>query len=263
VPKFAANLTTLFTEFNFIDRFRAAAECGFTAVEYSFPYSYPKEQLAELLHTYSLRQVLQTLPAGDWEAGERGIACHPDRIGEFREGVELAIEYAVTLGCKQLSCLPGLTPQTCPITTRETLIGNLRYTASRLAIHGIRLLIEPVNLYDNPNFFLNKSAHGLAVIDEVDHENLSLLYDVYHMQMTEGNLSQTIAANLPRIGHIQIADVPGRNEPGTGEINFDYLFRYLDAIGYEGWIGCQYNPLHSSKEGLAWMIRYQLEPATR
>jgi hydroxypyruvate isomerase len=263
VPKFAANLTTLFTEFDFIDRFRAAAESGFTAVEYSFPYSYPKEQLAELLHKYGLRQVLQTLPAGNWEAGERGIACHPDRTGEFREGVELAIEYALTLDCKQLSCLPGLTPQTCPIATRETLIGNLRYAAARLGIHGIRLLIEPVNLYDNPNFFLNKSAHGLAVIDEVDHENLALLYDVYHMQMTEGNLSQTIGANLSCIGHIQIADVPGRNEPGTGEINFDYLFRFLDSIGYEGWIGCQYNPLYSTKEGLAWMSSYQLEPATR
>jgi len=213
VPKFAANLTTLFTELDFVDRFRAAQESGFSAVECSFPYGYPKEQLAELLNQHHLLQVLQTLPAGDWEAGERGIACHPDRIGEFREGVELAIAYALTLGCKQLSCLPGLTPQTCPITTRETLVGNLRYAAARLAIHGIRLLIEPINLYDNPNFFLNKSAHGLAVIDEVDHENLSLLYDVYHMQMTEGNLSQTIARNLSRIVHIQIADVPGRNEP--------------------------------------------------
>lgn len=259
MPRFAANLTTLFTEFDFVDRFRAAEESGFSAVEYSFPYSYPKERLAELLNKYRLRQVLHTLPAGNWEAEERGIACHPDRIGEFQEGVELAIEYALALGCEQLSCLPGLMPQTCPITTRDTLVSNLRYAASRLATHGIRLLIEPVNLYDNPNFFLNTSAHGLAVIDEVGHENLSLLYDVYHMQMTEGNLSRTMASNIERIGHIQIADVPGRNEPGTGEINFEYLFRYLDSIGYKGWIGCQYRPLLTTAEGLAWMTPYQPE----
>ena len=260
MPRFAANLSSLFSEFSFLDRFAAARQSGFTAVEYLFPYDCPKEQLAEVLHTHHLKQIAFNLPCGNWEAGERGIACHPDRVPEFKEGLELGIEYALALGCKQLNCLPGIMPpKACPLTMRDTLASNLRYAASRLAEHDIKLLIEPLNLHDYPDFFLYKSAQALAIIHEVNHPNVYLQYDVYHMQVMEGNLASTIATNLPRIAHIQIADVPGRHEPGTGEINYHYLLRHLDALGYKGWIGCQYAPLLTTQEGLGWMNEYDCE----
>jgi hydroxypyruvate isomerase len=260
MTRFAANLSSLFIEHTFPERFGAAAKHGFTAVEYLFPYDYPKEDLAELLKQYELQQVMFNLPSGNWEAGERGLACDPRRIAEFKEGLETAIDYAIALDCKRLNCLPGVMPsESCPLTIHETLVGNLRHAASRLAQLNIKLLIEPINVYDNPNFFLHRSSHALAIMSEVNHPNLFLLYDVYHMQITEGNLASTIAENINRIGHVQIADVPGRNEPGTGEINFGYLFRHLDAIGYDGWIGCQYNPLLTTEEGLQWLGQYHTE----
>ena len=254
MAKFAANLSSLFTEFDFLDRFAAAKRNGFTAVEYLFPYDYPKEQLAERLRQHHLQQVLFNLPSGDWEAGERGIACDARRISEFKDGLVLALDYALALGCKQLNCLPGVMPlENCPLQVRDTLVSNLRYAASLLATERIRLLIEPINVYDNPNFFLKRSAHALAILNEVDHPNLFLLYDVYHMQIMEGNLTQTITENIDRISHFQVADVPGRHEPGTGEIRYDYLFRQLDTLGFQGWIGCQYNPLLSTEDGLEWL----------
>ena len=258
MPRFAANLSSLFTELPFSDRFSAARRTGFSAVEYLFPYDYPKEDLAELLHEHDLKQVLFNLPSGDWQAGERGIACDPRRISEFKEGLDLALEYALALDCRQLNCLPGIMPfESCPLTIRETFVNNLRYAASLLAAKQIRLLVEPINAADNPDFFLSRSAHALAILQEVGHPNLFLLYDVFHMQITEGNLTQTIANNLPRISHIQIGDVPGRHEPGTGEINFGHLFRQLDVLGFEGWIGCQYNPLLNTEEGLEWMTPFR------
>ena len=260
MTRFAANLSSLFTELIFPERFEAAAKHGFTAVEYLFPYDYSKEDLAELLKQFDLQQVMFNLPSGNWEAGERGLACDPRRISEFKEGLEMAIDYAIALDCKRLNCLPGIMPRdSCPLTVHETLVGNLRHAATRLAQLNIKLLIEPINVYDNPNFFLHRSSHALAIMNEVNHPNLFLLYDVYHMQITEGNLASTIAENIPRIGHLQVADVPGRNEPGTGEINFNYLFRHLDAMGYEGWVGCQYNPLLTTEEGLQWFAQYQTE----
>jgi len=260
MPRFAANLSSLFTELTFPERFEAAAKHGFSAVEYLFPYDYPKEELAELLKRHDLNQVMFNLPSGYWEAGERGLACDPHRIPEFKEGLEKAIDYAIALDCKRLNCLPGIMPSdSCPLTLHETLVGNLRHAASRLAQLNIKLLIEPINVYDNPNFFLHRSSHALAIMEEVNHPNLFLLYDVYHMQMTEGNLASTIQENIARIGHVQVADVPGRNEPGTGEINFSYLFRHLDAIGYPGWIGCQYHPLFTTQESLDWLDPYQAE----
>jgi hydroxypyruvate isomerase len=260
MPRFAANLSSLFTELTFPERFAAAAKHGFTAVEYLFPYDYEKEQLADLLKQNDLKQVMFNLPSGHWEAGERGLACDPRRIPEFQDGLELAIEYAIAFDCKRLNCLPGIMPrESCPLTIHETLVGNLRHAAARLEQLKIKLLIEPINVYDNPNFFLHRSSHALAIMEEVQHANLYMLYDVYHMQITEGNLASTIAENLSRIGHVQIADVPGRNEPGTGEINFNFPFRHLDAIGYDGWIGCQYNPLFTTEEGLEWFTPYQLQ----
>jgi hydroxypyruvate isomerase len=227
-------------------------------VEYLFPYAYPKEQVAETLHQHSLKQVLHNLPAGDWESGERGIACHLDRVGEFQEGVERAIEYAGALGCRQINCLAGIAPESLPLArTHEVFVGNLKYAAPRLAAHGIKLLIEPINTYDIPGFSLSRTAQALEIIDEVNEPNLYLQYDVYHMQMMEGNLAATIGKNLARIAHIQVADVPGRHEPGTGEINYAFLFQHLDAIGYQGWVGCEYKPLAKTEDGFGWLAPYE------
>ena len=258
MPKFAANLSMLFTELDFLARFAAAARCGFAGVEFLFPYAYPKEQLAEALRKHGLTQVLHNLPAGDWERGERGIACHPDRVGEFHEGVERAIEYARSLGCQQINCLAGIAPASVRHDrTRDAFIANLKYAAPRLAEHGIKLLIEPINTRDMPGFFLSTSAQALDIMQEANESNLYLQYDVYHMQMMEGNLADTIGKNLGRIAHVQVADVPGRHEPGTGEINYKFLFQYLDDIGYQGWVGCEYKPLARTEDGLGWLAPYE------
>ncbi len=258
MPKFAANLSMLFTELDFLARFAAAARCGFAGVEYLFPYAYPKEQLAEILRQHGLKQVLHNLPAGNWERGERGIACHLDRAGEFQEGVERAIEYARALDCRQINCLAGIAPESLPHSrTREVFMDNLKYAAPRLAEHGIKLLIEPINTYDIPGFFLTNTAQALEIMRDVNEPNLHLQYDVYHMQMMEGNLAATIDKNLARIAHIQVADVPGRHEPGTGEINYKFLFQHLDAIGYQGWVGCEYKPLARTEDGLGWLAPYE------
>jgi hydroxypyruvate isomerase len=252
MPKFAANLTMLFTELDFLARFAVAARCGFTAVEYLFPYAYPKDQLAETLRKHGLMQVLHNLPAGNWDAGERGIACHPDRVSEFQEGVERAIDYARALGCKQINCLAGIAtvPQN---RARDAFIANLKYAAPRLAAHGIKLLIEPINIFDMPGFFLSRTSQALEIMAEAAEPNLYLQYDVYHMQMMEGNLATTIKQNLARIAHIQVADVPGRHEPGTGEINYPFLFQHLDSIDYQGWVGCEYKPLAKTEDGFGWL----------
>lgn len=254
MPKFAANLSMLFTEENFLDRFQAAAQAGYRGVEYLFPYDYRPEQLKERLEANGLTQVLHNLPAGDWGAGERGIACHPDRIAEFREGVDWAIEYATALGCRQVNCLAGIQPDgVSDADARQTLIDNLRFAAHKLEAEDILLLAEPINTRDIPGFFLNRTEQALALFDEVGSDNLKLQYDIYHMQVMEGNLAATLEKYLPRIAHIQLADNPGRNEPGTGEINYPFLFRHLERLGYDGWIGCEYKPATTTREGLGWM----------
>lgn len=257
MPKFCANLTMLFQEVDFLDRFCCAKEAGFQGVEYLFPYQWPAEQLAGQLERYGLTQVLHNLPAGDWAAGERGIACIPGREAEFRDGVALAVQYAKTLGCERLNCLVGKTPEgVAPELIRATLISNLRYAAEALQQAGITLLIEPLNCIDIPGFHLVHSGDAIAVMEAVDHPNLALQYDVYHMQIMEGNLITTLGTLAGRIGHIQIADVPGRNEPGTGEINFPNLFKALDQSGYQGWIGCEYKPATTTEAGLGWLKPY-------
>ncbi len=255
--KFSANLTMMFNEVDFISRFEKAAKAGFKGVEYLFPYGWDKEQLVNELGKYHLEQVLHNLPAGDWQGGERGIACLPGREGEFQEGVGKAIEYAKALKCSRLNCLVGKTPQgLASEKVRQTLVNNLRFAARSLEKEHIRLLIEPLNQQDIPGFYLVRSQDTLELFKEVDHPNLWLQYDVYHMQIMEGNLIQTISKNLSRIGHIQIADNPGRHEPGTGEINFTNLFRFIDEAGYEGWIGCEYIPAGKTEEGLQWIKPY-------
>jgi hydroxypyruvate isomerase len=253
MTKLAANLTMLYNEVDFLDRFEAAAKSGFTGVEYLFPYAYPKEQLAERLLRHRLVQVLHNLPAGDWAGGERGIACHPDRVGEFQEGVGKAIDYAQALDCKQVNCLSGIAPKGVDLEQiRSTFVSNLRFAAERLGAAGIKLLIEPINTYDIPGFWLSRTQQALDVIRDTESSNLFLQYDIYHMQRMEGELANTIKAHLPQIAHLQLADNPGRNEPGTGEINYRFLFSFLDSIGYTGWIGCEYKPKGKTIEGLDW-----------
>ena len=254
MPRFAANLTMLFNELPFLDRFEAARDAGFKGVEYLFPYAFEKEALAERLQEYGLTQVLHNLPAGDWDKGERGIAVLPGREAEFREGVARAIEYAKALNCRQVNCLVGIAPAGVDAgTLRRTVVENLRYAATQLKQAGIKLLIEPINTYDIPGFYLNTTKQALDLIESVGADNLFVQYDVYHAQRTEGELAKTIEKNLASIAHIQVADNPGRNEPGTGEINYPWLFKHLDRIGYDGWIGCEYKPAADTRAGLDWI----------
>ncbi len=262
MPRFAANLSMLFTELPFMERFAAARAAGFDAVEYLFPYAHGKQELAAALRTNGLKQVLHNLPAGDWEAGERGIACHPDRVAQFRQGVAQAIEYAGALQCPQLNCLAGkLPPGVAPEHAHATLVGNLSFAAHALAAAGIRLLIEPINSFDIPGFFLTRTQQALAILDEVDSDNLFVQYDIYHAQRMEGELGATLRNHLDRIGHIQLADNPGRNEPGTGEINYAWLFEHIDALGYRGHIGCEYKPKTTTTAGLGWLKTAVAAPA--
>lgn len=254
MPRFAANLTMLFNELEFIDRFEAAAKAGFHGVEYLFPYAYSKEQLAELLERHELVQVLHNLPAGDWAKGERGIAILPDRVGEFQEGVGKAIDYAKALGCAQLNCLAGIRPAGVPDhRLQETLVANLRFAAGQLKAAGIRLLVEAINTHDIPGFYLSGTQLTADAIQATGSDNVFLQYDIYHMQRMEGELAATLEKHLPRIAHIQLADNPGRHEPGTGEINYPFLFNHLDRLGYDGWIGCEYKPLTTTSGGLGWV----------
>jgi hydroxypyruvate isomerase len=257
MPKFAANLTMLFNEVDFLDRFAAAAKAGFSGVEYLFPYAYPKEQLVERLQAHKLKQVLHNLPAGDWAKGERGIACLPDRVGEFQDGVGSAIDYAKALSCTQINCLAGIAPPGVDGTrVRETFVANLAFAASALKAAGIRLLIEPINTRDIPGFYLNRTQQAIDIIGAVGSDNLWVQYDIYHMQVMEGDLAPTMQKHQAQIAHLQLADNPGRNEPGTGEINYPFLFAFVDRLGYGGWIGCEYKPKTTTLEGLVWILPY-------
>jgi hydroxypyruvate isomerase len=253
MPKFAANLSLMFTEVDFLDRFAAARAQGFGAVEFLFPYAWPAQEIAARLRANGLQLVLHNLPAGDWAAGERGMACDPSRVGEFRDCVALAIDYACQLGVRQLHCLAGLLPDGITVPQAHACyVANLRYAAAALHAHGLDLLIEPINTYDMPGYFLNGSAQAAAIIAECGAENLYLQYDLYHMQRMEGDLLEGIRRHFPLIGHMQLADVPGRHEPGTGNIDFPAIFALIDALGYAGWIGCEYHPLKATVAGLDW-----------
>lgn len=258
MPRFAANLSYLFTEVPFERRFAAAAEAGFTAVEFHFPYAFPAARLADAARDAGVDIVLFNLPPGDWSAGERGIACHPDRVDEFRDGVARAVEYAQALGCPRLNCLAGLLPAGVDAATaRATLVANLRFAAQALAAAGLTLLLEPINTRDMPGFFVSTSRQALDIIAETGAPNLRLQYDLYHAQVMEGDLARTLAAELPRIGHVQIADAPGRHEPGTGAIDFPFLFGHLDRLGYAGWVGCEYAPTSDTAASLGWLRHMQ------
>ncbi len=256
MPRFAANLTLLFTEVPFLDRFERAAKAGFEAVEILFPYEWPIAEIKARLEGHGLQLVLLNLPPGDWSAGERGLACVPERVGEFREGVARGIEVAKALGAPQLNCLSGITPRgSSADLVRSTYIDNLGYTAIELKKVGLNALIEPINTIDMPGIYLNRTAQAVAAIADVGSDNLFLQYDVYHAQRSEGELAATIEKHLAQIGHIQIADNPGRHEPGSGEINYDFLFDHLDRIGYRGWVSAEYKPRAETEAGLGWLAR--------
>ena len=257
MPKFAANLTMLYTDSPFLDRFARARTSGFRYVEYLFPYEHDLSALATALEQNGLTQVLFNLPAGNWSAGDRGIAAHPDQIAEFRGGVAQAIETARVLKCRQLNCLVGKRDARVPLEEqRRVMIENLRYAAAALGEQGITLLVEMLNPYDVPDFLLASPRAAFAVQEEVASANCKIQYDVYHAQRTEGELAATFQKNLARIAHVQIADNPGRHQPGTGEINYRFLLSFLDRIGYSGFVGLEYIPEGTTEESLSWIREY-------
>jgi len=254
MPKFAANLTMLFGEVSFEERFAASKEAGFRYVEYLFPYDYKAEDLAGHLKNNGLQQILFNLPAGNWAEGERGIAGNPSRVEEFKQGVDSALEYARVLNVDRINCLVGLELENVSKSEQlKVLVENVAYAAEKLAAENRMMVIEAINTFDMPGFLLSSTQDGLNVINEVKAPNLKLQYDVYHMQKMEGNLLPTIEANLEHIGHIQIADNPGRHQPGTGEINYRHLLLEIDRMGYDGYIGLEYVPEPDTKASLAWV----------
>lgn len=258
MPKFAANLSMQFNEVDFLDRFAAAAKAGYKGVEYLFPYAYAKDDLAAKLAENGLTQVLFNMPPGDWAKGERGLACLPDRVGEFQESVGKAIDYAKALRCPCVHAMAGIRPEgVAEDKVRATYVANIKFAAAETAKAGLTLVIEPINFRDMPGFYLNYSKQALDVIAEVGAPNLKLQYDIYHMQRMEGELANTIKANIGAIGHMQLADTPGRHEPGTGEINYPFLFKVIDEAGYDGWIGCEYVPAAGTEAGLGWFAPYR------
>src|ERR1700761_1452213 len=248
--RFAANITMMYTEFPFLDRFAAAARGGFTAVEYLFPYEHPASELAAQLEEHDLTQVLFNAPPGDWAAGERGLAALPGREAEFRDGMRKALDYAQELNCKRVHVMAGLQPG-----QRQTYVDNLAWAAALAAPTGVHLLIEPINTRDIPGYFLNRQDEAHAIVQEVGSPILKVQMDLYHCQIVEGDVTMKLRAYLPEngVGHLQIASVPDRNEPDHGEINYGYVFKQLEKLGWQGWIGCEYRPRAGTSEGLAWL----------
>lgn len=257
MPRFAANLSFLFQELPFLDRFDAARKAGFEAVEYLFPYDHDPAEVAARLNANGLIQALFNLPPGDWQAGERGLAALPGREADFRASVEDALRYAESLGCERLHVMAGVVPageDARPY--EETYVANLAFAARALQGAGVRALIEPLNATDMPGYLLSTSGQARRVVETVGSDNLFLQYDLYHRQIMEGNLAAGFAHHHPIIAHIQIAGVPGRHEPSLGEINYPYLFNLIDESGYDGWVGCEYRPLRGTLKGLDWLAAY-------
>lgn len=256
MPRFSANLSTLFTDRPFLERFAAAAQAGFKGVEVQFPYHLDRDAVAAALAEHRLSMVLCNAPPGDWEAGERGLAAVPGREEEFRDGLDLALEWCAALQCPRLHVLAGIVDQDDPDVLEaayDSYIRNIAYAAAQAEVHDVKVLIEPINGIDMPGYFLQRPDDAVRVMEEVDHRNLFLQFDIYHAQITQGGLTDFLEANLHRIAHIQVAGVPGRHEPdANGEINFPYLFNMIDAHGYSGWVGCEYRPRVNTIAGLRW-----------
>ncbi|WP_372614520.1 2-oxo-tetronate isomerase [Halomonas sp.] len=262
--RLAANLTMLFNEHDFLDRFAAAAESGFRGVEYLFPYAHSPEDIKAALDEAGLAQVLFNLPPGDWEAGERGLASLPGREGEFRDSVIEALRYAEVLDCPRVHAMAGLLPPDADEATRaahhSTYIANLRFAVGEAARAGRELLIEPINTRDMPGFFLSRQAQAMAVLEAVGADNLRLQFDLYHCQIMEGDLIRHLERQFDRIGHVQIAGVPQRHEPDVGEVHYPAIFDRLESLGYDGWVGCEYRPAAGTLDGLGWGRQLGLNP---
>lgn len=257
MPRLAANLNYLFTEVALLDRFAAAARAGFRGVEYQSPYALESQALASCLHENALDMVLMNLPMGDVQAGDAGYACDPKRTQEFRDGVEQGIEFARALSCPQLNCLSGIAPPGIDASRLfDTFVENLDYAAGRFAEEQLRLLVEPINTRDRPGFYLSTITQAAELIDAVARDNLFLQFDVYHVQVMQGDIVNRFQAHRERIRHVQIADNPGRNEPGTGELNFSVILAAIDATGYDGWVSCEYRPSTTTEASLEWARRY-------
>jgi hydroxypyruvate isomerase len=254
MPKFAANLSMMFTELPFLERFRAASQAGFQAVEFQFPYEYNAADIAAQLKENHLQNVLFNMPPGDWAAGERGMSSIPGREAEFRDNVTKALSYATQLRTPHLHAMAGIFPASADRAQhRKTYIDNLRYACAEATKHDITIVIEPINTRDMPGFFLNTQAEAHAVCQEVGAPNIKIQMDLYHLQIVEGDMTMKLRHYLPWVGHIQIAGVPDRHEPDLGEVNYAYIFQLLDEIGYDGWVGCEYRPAKGTVEGLGWM----------
>lgn len=260
MPRFAANLSLMFNEHAFLDRFAAARQAGFEAVEFLFPYGHPAAEVAKRLADNGLANVLFNAPPGDWDAGERGVAIFPDRRAEFREGIKRALDYAAALGCPRLHVMAGLAPAGV---ARDTLLAtcaaNLDWAAEECAKAGVKPVIEPINHRDIPDFFLNTTAEARAIIEALGPERVGLQFDLYHCQVTEGDVTRKARELLPFIAHMQVADTPGRHEPGTGEVRWDFVFQAIDEMGYRGWIGCEYRPRAGTLDGLGWWAPYRTD----
>ena len=264
MPRLAANLSMLWNELEFPARFAAASRAGFEAVEFLFPYGHEKQVLVDAVGEAGVEVALFNMPAGDWGAGDRGLACDPRRVGEFEDGVGAAVEWAQALSCKRIHAMAGIRPKgVSEDDLREAWVANVRFAGKELAKHGLELLVEAINTRDMPGFYLSTSRQAFDLMRDAAVGNLHFQYDIYHMQIMEGDLARTIEENLPRIGHMQLADVPGRHEPGTGEINFAFLLRHVDLVGYRGWIGCEYRPLGTTEAGLGWARPFLAERGTR
>jgi hydroxypyruvate isomerase len=259
MPRLAANLSMMFNEVPFLDRFSAARKAGFDGVEFLFPYDFPAQAIRERLSGEGLSQVLFNMPPGDWANGERGIAALPGRQSEFREAVKRALDYAAALDCRQVHCMAGIVPPAVsPVTAATAYAANLAWAVEQSKPAGVRLVIEPINHRDMPGYFLNTQAQGAAIVEAIGRDRIGLQFDVYHVQVTEGDITRRMEQFMPVIAHMQIADVPARNEPGTGEIGWRYVFRRMDELGYQGWVGCEYRPAGETAAGLGWREAFGL-----
>ena len=256
MPRFAANLSMMFNEVGFLDRFDACAKAGFKGVEFLFPYEHPAAEIRRRLDANGLTQALFNMPPGNWAGGERGLASLPGRQAAFRDGVKQALDYAAALDCKLVHCMAGIPPAgTSPVTAAAVYAANLAWAAEQAHAAGVKLAIEPINHRDMPGYFLNTQAQGAAMVDAIGRDRLGLQFDLYHVQITEGDITKRMEQFLPVIAHMQIADVPARNEPGTGEIAWPFVFARMDALGYAGWVGCEYRPAGDTLAGLTWLRR--------
>ncbi|HTB46219.1 MAG TPA: 2-oxo-tetronate isomerase [Acetobacteraceae bacterium] len=257
MPRFAANLSMMFNEVPFLDRFAAAAKAGFQGAEFLFPYDHPAAEIRKRLNDAGLAQVLFNMPPGDWANNERGLASLPGRQKQFRDGVKLALDYAHALDCKLVHAMAGIVPaDVSPVTAASVYAANLAWAAEQAAPAGVKLVIEPINHRDMPGYFLNTQAQGAAVVEAIGRDRLGLQFDVYHVQITEGDITKRMERYMPVIAHMQVADVPARNEPGTGEIGWGFVFRRMDELGYAGWVGCEYRPAGDTVAGLGWRERF-------